>query len=455
MSLETYKTHFSKNFNIAFPVMLSQLGHILVGVADSMMVGQLGPEPLGAISLSNSILGVVMLFGIGVSYSITPLIAAADGEGNRPRQSVVFRNGFVVMLGAGIFLAMLVNVASPLLYHMNQPEAVVTKALPYLGIVAYSFIPFMLFTSFKQYAEGLSFTKIATVLTVGANVINVILNYLLIYGNFGFPALGLVGAAYATFIARVLMLVMMAIYVTRSSWFNLPEVLSRAVEGKMIGRMLKMGVPMGMQFVFEAGAFGAAGIMMGWLGTKALAAHQIAISLAAVSYMMASGISAASTVRVGNQLGRGDIPNLRRAGFTSFGMGAVFMAFCALVFLLFPRFLAELFIQDEAIVELSAGLLIIAAFFQISDGLQVVALGALRGLADVKIPTLITLFAYWIIGLPVGYLLSFTLEFGASGVWYGLLIGLSVTAILLLIRFNYISLQKQAGKPSAEQVIEA
>jgi MATE family multidrug resistance protein len=203
--------------------------------------------------------------------------------------------------------------------------------------------------------------------------------------------------------------------------------------------MLKIGIPTGMQFIFEVGAFSFAAIMIGWSGATALAAHQIALSLAAVSYMMATGISAAATVRVGNQLGRNDIFNLRLAGFTTFAMGAAFMTISCLIFLVGREFLPSLYINEQEVIQLAASLLIIAAFFQISDGIQVVGLGALRGMGDVKIPTLITLIAYWVLGLPIGYLLSIPLDLGPQGIWYGLLIGLSTAAVMLFTRFNYIS----------------
>lgn len=436
-----FRLHFPKTFSIAYPVMLSQLGQVTVGVADTMMVGRLGAVPLAAASLGNSIFFVIMMFGIGISMAITPLVAAADGKGRVKRISRVFQHGFLINMFFGGLLFLLILLATPILSHLNQPEEVVALAVPYLGIITLSLVPFMFFQTFKQFTEGLSQTKQAMLITIFCNLVNVFLNWVLIYGNLGFPALGLNGAGLATLISRVAMGIMMYWYVRRSKRykpyrlrFNLKK-----LSFPMVSKMLNIGVPTGFQFIFEAGAFSSAAIMMGWIGVDALAAHQIAINLASVSYMMASGLSSAATVRIGNQLGRGDIKTMREIGFTIFGMVCVFMLFFAVVLVSFRNFLPMLYIDDASVIGVAAGLLIIAGLFQISDGVQLVSLGALRGMADVKIPTIITLVAYWVIGLPLGYTLSFHLGLGEKGIWYGLFIGLTLTAVLLVYRFDRIS----------------
>jgi MATE family multidrug resistance protein len=436
-----FKLHFPKTFSLAYPVMLSQLGQVMVGVADSIMVGRLGAGPLAAASLANSIFFVVMMFGIGVSMAITPLVAAADGEGKRKRIARLFQHGFVINAFTGSFLFFFILLAAPGLYYLQQPVEVVKWAIPYLGIITLSLIPFMLFQTFKQFTEGLSQTKQAMAITVFCNLINVFLNWVLIYGELGFPAMGLNGAGWATLISRILMAIMIYYYVWNSKRYS-PYKIGfgfKKLSLPMITRMLYIGVPTGFQFIFEVGAFSAAAIMMGWIGVNALAAHQIAINLASISYMMASGLAAAAMVRVGNQLGRNDIKSLREIGFTSFSMVAVFMLAFAVLLIAFRNFLPMLYIEDLPVIEITAGLLVIAGFFQLSDGLQVVGLGALRGMADVKIPTIITLFAYWMVGLPLGYFFAFHLGFNEQGIWYGLLIGLTCSCLLLLNRFNQLS----------------
>jgi multidrug resistance protein, MATE family len=439
--ISNFKENFSKTSSLAFPVMLSQLGQVLVGVADSMMVGRLGAEPLAAASLANSIFFVVLMFGIGVSMAITPLVAMADGKNNPRRISRLFNHGFIINMASGTMLFLLIVLSSPLLHHLNQPEEVVVLSIPYLAIITFSLLPFMLFQTFKQFAEGLSQTKQAMYITLVCNAVNVFLNWVMIYGNLGFPALGLNGAGWATLISRVLMGVFMLYYIIKSKRY-LPYTLSFRVKKlsfPMISKMLKIGVPTGFQFIFEVGAFSTAAIMMGWIGVTALAAHQIAINLASISYMMASGLSTAAMIRVGNQLGRNDIRTLREAGFTTFIMVAIFMSVTALIFILFREFLPSLYIDDLDVIKMSATLLVIAGLFQLSDGIQVVGLGALRGMADVRVPTIVTLVAYWVIGLPLGYVFGFVFGMNEVGIWYGLLIGLTVTGVLLLYRFHSLS----------------
>ena len=436
-----FKKHFPKTFALAYPVMLSQLGQVGVGIADTMMVGRLGAETLAAASLGNSIFFVIMMFGIGVSMSITPLVASADGEGKSKRITRIFKHGFIINVFTGMILFMLILLASPGLYHLNQPLEVVNLAIPYLAIVTFSLLPFMVFQTFKQFTEGMSQTKQAMAITILCNLLNVFLNWVMIYGNLGFPALGLNGAGYATLISRILMAAIMFYYVWNSKRYK-PYKLSfgfKKLSFPLVSKMLNIGVPTGFQFVFETGAFSAAAIMMGWIGTNALAAHQIAINLASISYMMASGLSSAATVRVGNQLGRRDIQNLREIGFTSFSMAALFMLFFAVGFIVFRNYLPMLYINDSSVVEMAASLLIFAGIFQLSDGVQVVGLGALRGMADVRIPTIITLVAYWVIGLPLGYFLAFNYGYNEHGIWCGLLIGLTVAAAMLVFRFNFLT----------------
>ena len=418
--------------------MLSQLGHVLVGVADNMMVGRLGAIPLAAASLANAVFFLLLTFGIGVSYAITPLVAAADGEENKSKIAEILKHGLVINTVAGIILFVIVLLGSGTLNYMNQPEEVVILAIPYLLIITFSILPFMFFQTYRQFAEGLSNTKQAMFITVFANGINVILNYILIFGKLGFPALGLMGAGYATLISRIIMALMMAWYIYSNKRFSEYRIgfQLRNFSKIIFRKMLAIGIPAGMQFAFEVSAFAGAAIMIGWISAEALAAHQVAINLASISYMMASGLSAAATVRVGNQLGRKDILMLRRAAFSIYMMVLLFMSAWAIIFFVGRYFLPSLYISDPEVIQQAAILVVIAGLFQLSDGVQVVSLGVLRGLADVKIPTWLTLFAYWGLGLPIGYYLGFPLDWGAEGIWYGLLVGLTVVGLALFIRFN-------------------
>jgi len=327
---------------------------------------------------------------------------------------------------------------------LNQPEEVETLALPFLLIITASLVPLMLFQTFKQFVEGLSQTKQAMFITIAANLVNVFLNWLLIWGHWGFPELGFLGAAWATLISRVLMMVLMGAYVLyskRNADFGL-RILRFKPNWTLCKRVLKIGIPTGFQFIFEVSAFSAAAIMMGWIGVNALAGHQIALNLASISYMMATGLATAGMIRVSHYIGKEDYKGMREAGMVAFGMVATFMFVCALLFFLLRFFLPTLYIDDPQVISLAASLLVLAGLFQLSDGIQVVGLGVLRGLEDVKVPTIVTFLAYWGLGLPLGYLLAFKMGFAEKGIWIGLFIGLTLTAGMLLYRFNRLSKKK-------------
>ncbi|WP_424963061.1 MATE family efflux transporter [Ekhidna sp.] len=429
----TLKQHLQKNIVLALPVVIGQLGHIMVGVADSVMVGRLGVIPLAAATFAGTIYHILMLFGIGVSYAITPKVAATDIH-DRSKLLGFLQNGFFMNLGLGLILFGLGYVCSHFLGYFGQEAPVAAAAGPYLIIMCGSLIPLMIFQTFRQYAEGLSDTFSPMIVSVFANLLNVFFNYMLIYGKLGAPALGLNGAGYATLMARIIMFSVMI-------WW---------VKGKIAGfewkynwkgikELLRIGLPSGMQYVFEVGAFATAAIMVGWISAEALAAHNIALNLAAISYMAATGLAAASTIRIGNQMGLKDRRNLRIAGFSSFGMVTLFMAICGLTFILLRNVLPALYIEDSAVRTTAASLLVIAAAFQISDGIQAVGLGVLRGLTDVRIPTIVTFIAYWLIAIPIGYWFAFHGGYGVQGMWYGLSLGLTISGILHIWRFNRLS----------------
>ena len=431
-------------FLLAYPVMLSQLGQVAVGVADSMMVGRLGALELAASSLANSIFFVALMFGIGISMGLTPLVSNAFGKGKTNQISRLFSNSLLINFLAGVALFGLVLLFSQSLSLLNQPEEVEALALPFLLIITASLIPLMVFQTFKQFVEGLSQTKQAMFITIAANLVNVFLNWLLIWGHWGFPELGFLGAAWATLISRVLMMVLMGGYVLTSKRYNdfKIQIFRFKPNWTLCQRILKIGIPTGFQFIFEVSAFSAAAIMMGWISVNALAGHQIALNLASISYMMATGVATAGMIRVSHYIGKEDYVGMKEVGRVVFGMVAAFMFVCALLFFAFRFYLPTLYIDDPEVISLAASLLILAGFFQISDGIQVVGLGVLRGMEDVKIPTLVTFFAYWALGLPLGYLLAFKFAFGESGIWIGLLIGLTITAALLLYRFEQLSKKK-------------
>ena len=441
--LKYIKEEISKTFKLAYPVIIGQLGIIMMGVVDSIMVGHLGSIPLAAASLGNSLIFLILIIGIGSSIVVSPLVAILVGGKRFSECGVYFRQSLLVNIVLSLLMVGIILIGVNFIKFLEQPPAVSKLAIVYMTIVGFSAIPLMLFQTYKQFIEGLSIMKPAMIISLLANIINAFANWVLIFGKFGFPELGLAGAAWATFLSRVFMVVVIMIYVMRNDKFKQYDVTFhfRGINIPVIKKLLSLGLPSGFQYFFEVGAFTFAVIMIGWIGANELAAHQIAINLASISFMAVLGISQAASIRVGNAMGEQNILNVRKAGFIAIALGAGIMSLSGLTFILLNNFLPTLYINDEAVISIASRLLIIAALFQLSDGTQAVGIGVLRGLTDVKGPTIITFIAYWIISLPVAYFLAFNFKLGVDGVWIGLLIGLTVSAILLTLRFNHKSKQ--------------
>jgi MATE family multidrug resistance protein len=432
------KKHITSTLQLAYPVIIGQLGIIMMGVVDSLMVGKIGAAPLAAASLANGMTFIVLIIGIGVSLAVTPLVAIAVGAGKKNDCGIYFRQSLLVNSVLSIIIVVLIYFGADLIKYFDQPLEVQRQAISYMKIIGLSSIPLMLFQTYKQFIEGLSIMRPAMIIALLANLINAFFNWIFIFGNLGFPALGLDGAGWATFASRVFMALALMAFVMNNKYFKQFDVSFhyKSINWPVIKKILSLGLPSGMQYFFEVGAFSFAVVMVGWLGTKPQAAHQIAINLASISFMAVLGISVAGSIRVANAVGKKDIQETRRAGFTASLLGASIMFISGIIFILFRNFLPTLYVNDQEVISYASSLLIIAALFQISDGTQAVGIGILRGLTDVKIPTAITFIAYWIVGLPVGYFFGFTLKMGVQGVWFGLLLGLTTSAILLTLRFN-------------------
>ncbi len=438
-----YKPHYQTNLSLAIPVVISQLGHTLVHTADSIIVGHFaGTIPLAAVSLVNSIFIVILVIGMGISYGLTPLIAQESGRKNFKECGRLLSNSLLINASIGILLFILIYFGSLLIIdQMGQSPAVVAEARPYLGLLGFSIVPLMIFMTFKQFAEGLGFTKQAMMISLWGNAINLCLGVIFVKGLFGIAPMGISGVGWSTLIDRSIMAVVMAIYVLRSNYFKvyLKSFALRSIGKLRSLRILKIGTPVAMQYTFEVSAFSGAAILIGTIGAVEQAAHQVAINLASMTYMMASGVSSAATIKTGNNFGKEDFMNLRLSAISSYHIVLVFMAVTALLFAGLNQYLPWLYTSDRAVISVAAQLLIIAGFFQLFDGTQVVGLGILRGIGDVKIPTFITFIAYWIIGIPVGYFLGINMGWGANGIWYGLTLGLLVSAGLLYTRFHFLS----------------
>ncbi|GMU95973.1 MAG: MATE family efflux transporter [Ignavibacterium album] len=435
------KSYIQKTLSLAYPVIIGQLGLIMMGVVDSIMVGELGAVPLAAASLSNSLIFIVLIIAIGNSIAVTPLVAILVGAKKSDECGVYFRQSLLVNLVMGFLVFLIILVGVNYLHLLGQSFSVQQKAKSYMIIIGLSIFPLMIFQTYKQFIEGLSIMRPAMIITLAANLINVFANWVLIFGELGFPRLELDGAGWATFISRLFMAISLMIFVMYNKRFRIYDVSFhfRSLNFPVIRRILSVGLPSGFQYFFEVGAFSFAVIMIGWIGANELAAHQIAISLASVSFMGVLGISQAGGILVGNAVGEQSVQLVRKSGFTAIALGMIWMSVSGIIFILFRNHLPFIYIRDEAVIRIASQLLIIAALFQLSDGIQAVGIGILRGLTDVKGPTVITFVAYWIISLPIGYLLAFQFGYGVIGVWIGLLIGLTCSAIMLTLRFNYKS----------------
>lgn len=450
MHLANYTKEFKYNWKLAAPVMLGMLGHTFVGFVDNIMVGQLGTAELAAVSLGNSFMFIAMSLGIGFSTAITPLVAEADAANDFNTGKSAFKHGLFLCTVLGISMFLLVLVSKPLMYLMKQPEEVVELAIPYLDLVAFSLIPLIFFQGFKQFSDGLSLTKYPMYATLVANIINVMLNYVLIFGKLGFPEMGIVGAAYGTLASRFIMVGFLWYVLTlhKKARSYVTSIKFLTLSNYMLKKVINLGTPSAMQMFFEVAIFTAAIWLSGLLGKNPQAANQIALNLSSMTFMIAIGLSVAAMIRVGNQKGLQRFAELRRIAFSIFLMGMLFAIVFALLFLLFHKQLPNLYLgykdvenilDNKEVVSIASQLLIAAAVFQLSDSLQVIILGALRGMQDVKIPTLFTFIAYWMIGFPISYFLGKEEALGSLGIWLGLLAGLTSAAILLYIRFNYLT----------------
>ena len=433
--------HIKENLNLSFPIMISQLGHITVGVADSLMIGNVSIPQLAAVSLSTSIFGFILLFCIGLSYGITPLIASK--KSNKNYISMTFYNGMYLNMFFTILLVIITIYSKYLLQYLGQDEEVLFHTFRYLDIIAISLVPLMLFQTFKQFIEGLGFTKPAMYISIFSNVINIILNAILIFGLFGFPRLEIVGAAYATLISRILMFIIIFIYCLNSKRFQ-EYILRLNISFNYISfrGIFGIGFTSGLQYIFEVGAFTVATVIIGSIGAIQLASHQIALNLASISYMIASGIGSASMISLGHYYGEGDSAEIRRSGYSNFILVLILMCISAFIFIVFRDILPTFYVDDYEVISLASSLLIIAGLFQLSDGVQAVGLGVLRGIRDTKTPTLVTFISYWVIAIPLSYYLGIICDYGLFGVWIGLSVGLTIAAVFHVLRFNYLTSAK-------------
>jgi MATE family multidrug resistance protein len=423
---------------LAAPLMAGQIGQMLMGVVDTVMLGRLGATELAASSFANIIIWVPLVFGIGLMTSVSMRVAQARGAGNRESAAEALRHGLWIGVAAGAALTAGLLALMPWLNRFGQPPEVVAAVPAVYLPVALSVLPALAAMALKNFADAMERPWPAFWISLGGVALNVVLNWIMIFGHLGCPALGLAGAGWATALARAATFVALMVWVAGAPVFHgwRPARWMAAPTGALVARLLTLGTPVSLGLLTEVVAFNVAGLMAGWLGTVSLAAHQIALTCASFTFMAPLGLSMATTVRVGACHGARDTGRLRAIAFGSIWAGGVLMAVSAAAFLLFGRTISAWFIDDPAVRPLAARLLVIAGLFQIFDGLQVTAAGVLRGLHDVRVPALLSCVAYWVLALPLAWLTAFPLGWRAEGIWTGLAFGLAVVAFLLVRRVD-------------------
>lgn len=450
MNFSQYTKEFRTNIQLAYPVIIGMLGHTLIGIVDNIMVGKLGSTELAAVSLGNSMIFVAMSLGIGFSTAITPIVAEADAEKDSSKIRSAFHHGLFLCVILGFSLFGLVVLAKPIMELLHQPKEVITLAKPFVDWVAFSLVPLIIYQGYKQFADGLSMTKVSMYAIVMANILHVFINYCLIYGVWFFPKMGIIGAALGTVISRIAMVLFMHIILSRKEKlkqyfhnFSFDE-----IKKEMIKKIVNLGLPSAMQMLFEVVLFTAGIWLCGNIGKTSQAANQIALSLASMTFMFAMGLSVVSMIRISNQKGLNDYKQLVVVARSIFLLAILIEILFALMFVALHQILPYVFLNmenqsqlldNQEVITIASKLLLVAAVFQISDGIQVVVLGALRGLQDVKIPMYITFVAYWIVGFPISFYLGEYTSLKAVGVWIGLLAGLTAAAVFLYIRFHYLT----------------
>lgn len=442
-----------KTLNLALPIIVGELAQMSLGIIDSAMVGAVSYVQLAAAALVSSVIIIPYVFGIGITISVSQMVSMAHGRNDKKQVSHYLYNGFWLCAISAVLIALSLELGKNILHHLNQDTEVATLAVPYLTIMGWSVIPMLLFLSLKQFTDGLEFTKTAMVLSLAALPINVFLNWLLIYGNWGLPRLELVGAGWATLITRVLIFVVLGIVILYHRTFTRYVAVRRntwKLNWHTQKELLGIGIPSSFQITMEAGAFAVSGILIGTIGAVEQAAHQIALSIASLTFMVSMGLSQAGSIRVSNAFGRKSHQAISDIGKSTIYMALIYGSVCAALFIIFRHYLPYMFNDNVKVVSMAAYLLLFAAIFQISDSTQAISAGLLRGIKDVKVPTVFIAVAYWVIGIPAGCVLTFYFNMGAAGIWTGFIIGLSLSAIFLTLRFKKMAMIKNEPGNTSE-----
>jgi multidrug resistance protein, MATE family len=437
MRSEAYKT-----IKLALPIIIGELAQMALHIIDTAMVGAISYKQLAAASLVINAMNIPFVIGLGMTISVSQMVSLAHGRRDSQLVSHYFFNGFILCAITAIIISLGLVFGKNILLHLGQDAEVVQYALPFMQLMGLSIIPLLLFMALKQFADGLEYTRTAMAISLLGMPVNILLNWLLIYGNWGFPRLELNGAGWSTLITRCLMFIVLGLVILKHRTFKRYVAVSKTqwrLRSKTIRELLHIGVPSSLQIGMEAGAFAVSGIIIGTIGAVAQASHQIALSCASFTFMVSLGLAQAGSIRVSNAYGTLNWPKISVIGKSTLIVALIYGSFCAIAFVLFRHQLPILFNNNAEVLKMAALLVLFAAIFQISDSTQAIGAGLLRGIKDVKYPTIMITIAYWVIGIPCGYLFAFVFNMGASGIWLGLIIGLTMASLFLLNRFLRMS----------------
>lgn len=427
-----------KTIKLALPIIIGELAQMSLHIIDTAMIGAINYKQLAASALVINVINIPFVIGIGMTISVSQMVSMAHGRKDGQLVSHYLFNGFFLCVCTALLISGLLVADKNILLHLGQDDEVAHMALPFMQLMSISIVPMLLFMALKQFADGLEYTRTAMVLSLSGMPVNILLNWLLIYGHWGFPRMELAGAGWATLITRTLMFFALLFVILKHRIFWRYIAVSRnqwKLKWKTIKELLHIGVPSSMQIGMEAGAFAVSGIIIGTIGAIAQAAHQIALSCASFTFMVSMGLSQAGSIRVSNAFGRKDRMMISVIGKSTLITAFLYGTCCALIFTVLRNQLPLLFNKNTEVLSLASLLLLYAAIFQISDSTQAISAGLLRGIKDVKMPTVFVGIAYWVAGLPLGYMFAFMFNMGAAGMWLGFIIGLSLASLFLILRF--------------------
>jgi len=434
---------------LALPVVMAELGWMAMGVVDTVMVGRLSPEAIGAVGVSSNLFMGLVVFAMGLMLGLDTLVSQAFGAGRLEECHRWLLHGMVMSGVISIPTTLVIFAITRQLGGWGVDPAVLALTQPYLDVLAWSVLPLLLYAAFRRYLQGMGVVRPIMIALIASNISNLFLNWVLVYGNLGAPAMGVRGSAWSTVVARVVMMGYLGLVIIRRERNRRPGLLETSwrIERAWLQRLIALGFPAAGQLTLEVGVFAAATVLAGRLAPVDLASHQIALNISSVTFMVPLGVSAAGAVRVGHAIGRRDVHGAETSGWTALIIGVSFMAVAALVLIGAPRPLIGAFSSDDGVLRVSTTLLQVAAVFQLFDGLQCVATGVLRGLGDTRTAMLWNLVAHWFLGLPFGYVLCFVANLGVAGLWWGLSTGLIICGVgLLVVWTRHISAEKrQAG----------